>query len=153
MSVDPSASNAPRVCLFEDNAVAGLEPLTLTRPAFDLLCGLTSLGEKQRQAFGAGSVGALVRPHLAEVVRRTHPEMAVNDEDWLRAGPLVLVNARWLPHGAIAEPHDPCVGLIGDEVAYAVLTPEQLCDCRWDDLDKAWRCGKRPSLAARRRGG
>ena len=30
---------AMRLCLVEDNAVAGLEPLTLTRPVFDLLLG------------------------------------------------------------------------------------------------------------------
>ena len=36
-----------RICLFEDPGVANLEPLALTRPAFELLCGLTTLGRKQ----------------------------------------------------------------------------------------------------------
>ena len=43
-----------RLCLVEDNAVAGLEPLTLTRPAFDLLLGATTLGEKIARALGVG---------------------------------------------------------------------------------------------------
>src|SRR4051812_15287702 len=39
-----------RLCLVEDNAVAGLEPLTLTRPASDLLLGANSLGSKIARA-------------------------------------------------------------------------------------------------------
>src|SRR5262249_32750222 len=98
--------------------------------------GLTSLGAKQRQAFGAAAVGALVRPHLAEVVRLTHPDMAVNDEDWLRAGPIIFVNARWLPPGRlIAECNSPCVALLGKEIAYAALSSDQLRKCFWDDWE------------------
>ena len=36
-----------RVCLFEDSLAADLEPLTLTRPVFALLCGCTSLADNQ----------------------------------------------------------------------------------------------------------
>ena len=43
-----------RLCLVEDNAVAGLEPLTLTRPVFDLLLGCDTLGAKIARAFGVG---------------------------------------------------------------------------------------------------
>jgi hypothetical protein len=39
-----------RLCLVEDNAVAGLEPLTLTRPIFDLLLGSSTLGFKVAKA-------------------------------------------------------------------------------------------------------
>lgn len=122
-------SFAHRVCLFEDAAVAGLTPLALTRPAFDLLCGLTSLGEKQRRAFGSPPTGALVRPLLADVCALSHPELAVNDLAWLSAAPTALVNARWLPPaGATLPIPGPGVGLVGDEVAYAVVGPEQLAD-------------------------
>ena len=41
-----------RLCLVEDNAVAGLEPLTLTRPAFDLLLGASTLGRQDRPGPG-----------------------------------------------------------------------------------------------------
>ncbi len=44
-----------RLCLVEDNAVVNLEPLTLTRPAYDLLLGQTSLGSKLARAFGVGA--------------------------------------------------------------------------------------------------
>jgi UDP-N-acetylglucosamine diphosphorylase/glucosamine-1-phosphate N-acetyltransferase len=125
-----------RVCLFEDRNALDLEPLTLTRPAFDLLCGLSSLAAKQCRYFDAGSVGALVRPHLAGVVREAHPGAAVNDAVWMRAGPAVLVNGRWLPPpGAAAELERPGVGLLGGEVAYAVVPPDRLARCAADTLE------------------
>jgi UDP-N-acetylglucosamine diphosphorylase/glucosamine-1-phosphate N-acetyltransferase len=145
-----SAVSPPRICLFEDAAVAELEPITLTRPAFDLLCGLTSLGDKQRQAFGAGSVGALVRPHLVEVVRARHPDIAVNDADWLRAGPVVLVNARWLPPGGtVADWRQPCVALVDEEIAYAILSTDPGHDLEPD----AWLEMCQAALPRREAGG
>src|SRR5262249_47393843 len=116
-----------RVCLFEDRGVAGLEPLTLTRPAFDLLCGMTLLGAKACRHFGTSEVGALVRPPLAALPRLRPPSTPVNALPWLRGGPAVLVNGRWLPPPEpAAEPAGPCVALVGDEVAYAVLGPDRL---------------------------
>src|SRR5262245_32313425 len=116
-----------RVCLFEDRGVADLEPLTSTRPAFELLCGLTPLGRKQYRYFGPCAAGALVRPHLAALCRLEHAGLPVNDPDWLRAGPVVLVNACWLPPpGPAPTLAEPCVGLVGTEVAYAVLAPDRL---------------------------
>ncbi len=118
-----------RLCLFEDRGVHNLEPLTLTRPAFDLLCGACTLGERQTRAFAVREVGALVRPGLADLCREAHPEMPVNDRAWLRAGPTILVNTRWLPpaHG-IADAHTACVALVGAEVAYALLPSIPECD-------------------------
>jgi UDP-N-acetylglucosamine diphosphorylase/glucosamine-1-phosphate N-acetyltransferase len=128
-----------RVCLFEDGGALGLEPLALTRPVFDLLCGLTSLAARQLHHFAATRPGALVRPHLADVCRLDPAAGAVNDLAWLRAGPTVLVNGRWLPASAAPAPADvaagPCVGLLGDEVAYAVVGPEHLADCSPNTLD------------------
>src|SRR2546423_11359877 len=110
-----------RVCIFEDRGVADLEPLTWTRPAFELLCGMTSLGGKQGRYFGPCELGVLVRPHLADVCGLQHPHTHVNDLAWLRAGTTVLVNSRWLPPPAPAtQLNEPCVALAGEEVAYAV---------------------------------
>ena len=62
-----------RLCLVEDNAVAGLEPLTLTRPVFDLLLGSSTLGAKIARAFGIGPGplrrGVVIRPYLEAVQR------------------------------------------------------------------------------------
>ena len=78
---------AMRVCLFEDRGVADLEPLTLTRPAFELLCGQTSLAVKQLRFFNATDAGFLIRPQLAEVCRLQYPKKPINDFAWLRSRP------------------------------------------------------------------
>jgi UDP-N-acetylglucosamine diphosphorylase/glucosamine-1-phosphate N-acetyltransferase len=126
-----------RLCHFEDRVVDQLEPLSLTRPAFDLLCGMTSLGDKQRECFSSDEVGVVVRPYLAEQQRLRHPDLPVNDLAWLRAAPTVLVNGRWLPPSQTFAFHDaPCVGLIDDQVAYVVLKSENLAECAANTLDE-----------------
>jgi UDP-N-acetylglucosamine diphosphorylase / glucose-1-phosphate thymidylyltransferase / UDP-N-acetylgalactosamine diphosphorylase / glucosamine-1-phosphate N-acetyltransferase / galactosamine-1-phosphate N-acetyltransferase len=115
-----------RCCLFEDR-VENLDPLTLTRPVFELLCGMTSLGDKQRRAFAASAYGMLVRPALEALCRQCRPGVPVNDAAWLRSGPIVLINGRWLPsQPALAVPPAPCLGVVDEQVAYAVLAPAEL---------------------------
>lgn len=132
-----------RVCLFEDRHVENLQPLTLTRAAFDLLCGLGSLGDKQWSNFHAHDFGALVRPDLAAVQRQRMPHVAVNHRHWLDADAAVMVNGRWLPpEGSPPDGDQPCVGLCGEEVAYAVLPRELLEYCSpntIDDCIETWK--------------
>jgi UDP-N-acetylglucosamine diphosphorylase/glucosamine-1-phosphate N-acetyltransferase len=114
------------LCLFEDRAER-LEPLALTRPVFDLLCGITSLADKQMRTFVPSAVGMLVRPTLATVCTLERPGVEVNDAAWLRAAPAVLINGRWLPPTApFAMAPAPCLGVVDGQVAYAILTPADL---------------------------
>jgi UDP-N-acetylglucosamine diphosphorylase/glucosamine-1-phosphate N-acetyltransferase len=127
-----------RVCLFEDRNALDLEPLSLTRPVFELMCGLTSLAAKQSRFFPPGPRGVLVRPYLADLCRLHSPAVSVNDLTWLRAGPTVLVNGRWLPPPtplALTELSNPGIALVKDEVAYAVVELEHLADCTVNTLD------------------
>src|SRR5436190_305342 len=132
-----------RLCTFEDAGVAGLDPLAAARPAFDLRCGLTTLHEKHLRAIRPTAVGALVRPYLAKLTALDHPHYRVNESDWLAAGPAILVNARWMPPVRFQLPTDgPFVGVIGDDVAYAVLAPDDLIDATPHTLDECldrWR--------------
>jgi UDP-N-acetylglucosamine diphosphorylase/glucosamine-1-phosphate N-acetyltransferase len=119
-----------RICILEDAAVANLQPLTASRPAFALRCGMTSLLEKQCRYFGAGRVGAWVRPSLVALCRMDEPSLHVNDASWLEgAGEeelVSLVNGRWLPPGQRDQvPQRPEIGLAGEEVAYVALPAGQ----------------------------
>src|SRR5229473_3145611 len=127
-----------RVCLFEDAAVANLEPLTLTRPVFELLCGMDSLASKHRHFFSATETGVLIRPYLVDLYRLEHPSISVNDESWLRAGPTILVNGRWLPPLEKADVSNPCLAWVGDQVAYAALPPDLAADISPDHLQSSF---------------
>src|SRR5262245_62729046 len=54
--------SAMRLCIYEDRAEL-LEPLSLTRPVFDLRCGMTTLAQKQCRPVGAGGVRIRGAPH------------------------------------------------------------------------------------------
>jgi UDP-N-acetylglucosamine diphosphorylase/glucosamine-1-phosphate N-acetyltransferase len=124
-----------RICLFEDAHVAALEPISLSRPAFELRCGLTTLTQKQRRYFHNAGFGVLIRPELVPLYRREYPHLPINDSAWLTAEPVLLVNARWLPPGRKTEltvESSPFVALVDREIAYACLTPDMLRDLEND---------------------
>lgn len=120
-----------RLCLVEDLAVAGLEPLTLTRPAHDLRLGATTLGHKLSRAFGIGigpaRRGAVIRPHLAALQRERDPHTVINDPDWLARGPVLVARSRWVPPADFTSPAlgAPWVGLCEGQPACALVGPEQ----------------------------
>ena len=120
-----------RLCLVEDGAVAGLEPLTLTRPVFDLLLGSGTLGSKITRAFGIGQGslrrGVVIRPYLAAIQKARDPHTAVNDRGWLARGPVLVANGRWVPPAGFEPPSDrgPWLGLCDGQPACALVGPEQ----------------------------
>jgi UDP-N-acetylglucosamine diphosphorylase / glucose-1-phosphate thymidylyltransferase / UDP-N-acetylgalactosamine diphosphorylase / glucosamine-1-phosphate N-acetyltransferase / galactosamine-1-phosphate N-acetyltransferase len=118
-----------RLCLVEDHAVAGLEPLTLTRTVFDLWLGGSTLASKIARAFGVGPGpqrrGMVIRPYLSAVQRQRDPHTAVNDRDWLARGPVLVVNGRWVPPAGFAppDPRGPWLGLCDGQPACAMVGP------------------------------
>ena len=134
-----------RLCLVEDNAVSALEPLTLTRPVFDLLLGASSLGTKLGRAFGVGPGparrGVIVRSFLAAVQRSRDPQTTVNDGDWLARGPVLVANGRWVPpghfDGARLCEGGPWVGLRDGQPACAWVGPDDAVGLQAGGVD-AW---------------
>ena len=140
-----------RICIFEDSGVALLEPLALTRPAFALWCGARPVIERHRAIAGAAECGLWVRPELVELCRIQYPDLPINDEAWLRRGPAVLVNARWLPDEAPLDP-TPGVGLAHTQVAYLAMAEGAAPPEEPDALDR-WLLGWRRRLPQRDAGG
>ena len=101
-----------RLCLVEDMAASGLEPLTLTRPVQELLLGATTLGSKLARAFGVGPGpqrrSCMIRPlpggGASLIATRT---AVVNDRDWLARGPVIVANSRWVPPADFRMPDEP----------------------------------------------
>ncbi len=119
-----------RLCLVEDNAAADLEPLTLTRPVFDLMLGGGTLASKIARAFKVGvgprRRGVVIRGYLAAIQRRRDPHTRVNDRDWQARGPLMVVNGRWVPPADFVPPdsQSPWLGLCNGEFACAMVGPD-----------------------------
>jgi UDP-N-acetylglucosamine diphosphorylase/glucosamine-1-phosphate N-acetyltransferase len=111
-----------KVCIFEDTFVADLEPLSLTRPAFDLWCGAGPLLRRQLHYFGVEKAHVLVRAPLVELCRLMHPELTVSKPSDFWGGPVALVNARWLaPADGGADLSTPHLGVRDGQVVYAVV--------------------------------
>ncbi len=119
-----------RLCLVEDSAVVGLEPLTLTRPVFDLILGASTLETKIARAFGVGPGpqrrGVVIRPYLQDVRHERDPHTAVNDRVWLARGAVLVANGRWVPPVDLEIPDGPgpWLGLCDGQPACALVGPE-----------------------------
>ncbi|MGE3818745.1 MAG: putative sugar nucleotidyl transferase, partial [Isosphaeraceae bacterium] len=119
-----------RLCLVEDHVAGGLEPISLTRPVFDLLLGAGTLGAKIARAVGVGPGpqrrGVVIRPSLSGVRRLRDPHTTVNDRDWLARGPVIVANGRWVPPADFALPDQrtPWLGLCDGQPALALVGPD-----------------------------
>jgi len=86
------------VILFEDEWVCRLYPITVGRPAFSVSCGSYRLVDLVGRLGRPG--GAIVRPHLRELLRADCPELTgppAGDEA------VLLVNARLVPAASAVE--------------------------------------------------
>jgi UDP-N-acetylglucosamine diphosphorylase / glucose-1-phosphate thymidylyltransferase / UDP-N-acetylgalactosamine diphosphorylase / glucosamine-1-phosphate N-acetyltransferase / galactosamine-1-phosphate N-acetyltransferase len=111
-------------------------PLALSRPIFELHCGMTSLLDKLIAKFPAIDVACFVPPYLTGVYR-TQSGRTVNDAHSLTGDDLLLVDARV----KAAELNLPAVGpsqvgLDADgEVLYVRLAAADISKVKTDSLD------------------
>ena len=123
------------IVLFEDEGYANLLPLVYWRSVFELHLGRKILLDRIAQRLGLPVTGVWTRSWIAAVAGQRCGAPA--------NGPIekgtVLVNGRWLCEEGADFPAAPCVGMLGDEVAYVVcdaklaenLAPNDLLDPRW----------------------
>jgi UDP-N-acetylglucosamine diphosphorylase/glucosamine-1-phosphate N-acetyltransferase len=130
-----------RICFVEDKAASDLEPLSLTRPVFDLMLGATTVAQKIARAFGVGGrparCGMVVRAHLEALQRARTPQACVNDAAWLARGPTVVVNGRWIPPEPFPIPpgDSPWVGLCDGAPACAFVNAGQAAGLGPNEVD------------------
>ena len=78
-----------RLCLVEDIAASGLEPLTLTRPVHELLLGATIAGEQARAGVRVGPGpqrrSCMIRSHLVAGAAASRPALrsSMTGTGWL----------------------------------------------------------------------
>ena len=159
-----------RICVYEDRHVRGLEPLTLTRPAADLLCGLTILLEKHVRYFNGDNRRASVPAGRGRSHTRARPgrerqrrDLAARRADSAReralgAAAAIARNPAPQPRRHLitrtANPFAdaPYIGTANGAVAFAVLDTrhlEAVSPATLDDCLDEWS----QSLPAREVGG
>ena len=115
-----------QLVIFEDNKFEQLYPVTLSRPACELRCGITSLLDKIRAAFPADSCTHFIRGYLAPTFKKRHPEDTVNDMAALQGKDLVLVNGRALLLEKPTVPDGEGYSETDGDLAYARLSRETM---------------------------
>ena len=82
------------IYIFENNRALNLEPITLTRPSFDIRCGALTCIERISFLLPDANIHLFVRPELEEVTKETFPENSINPEN-IDEGIWLLGNALW----------------------------------------------------------
>ncbi|MBI3189389.1 MAG: GlmU family protein [Ignavibacteriales bacterium] len=111
------------LCIFEDQSVKHLLPLTHLQPVFELRCGCSSLREKIISCVPSRKISLITRHYLTEYTRECFPSYQINslpdDDVW-------FVNGRVLADESltkIIKKHDGSerVFLNGDEIVAAFI--------------------------------
>jgi UDP-N-acetylglucosamine diphosphorylase/glucosamine-1-phosphate N-acetyltransferase len=81
------------ICIFEDENFINFEPLTYSRPVYDLVCGITSLKEKIQREFPEAKYSLHCRKYLEALVKIANPGTPVNE---FNTDQLLFINGRIL---------------------------------------------------------
>jgi UDP-N-acetylglucosamine diphosphorylase/glucosamine-1-phosphate N-acetyltransferase len=111
-------------------------PLALSRPIFELRCGMASLGDKLIAKLRPSDVACFVPPYMAEAYRAT-TNRPVNDLSVFQGDDLLLANGRLRASEFAVAPTGPSqVALDADgEILYARIAKTDLARLKTDSLD------------------
>ena len=117
-------------------------PVALSRPLWELRCGITSLGEKLEAKAKARDVAYFLPDYLAGVYR-TKTSRPVNDPSTLAGGDLLLVDARVKADSFTVPSGHSEVGLDGQgEVLYAYVAAGDAKKVQGGDLEAFLKSAK-----------
>jgi len=83
-----------KIYVYENHEVLNLEPIVLTRPAFDLRCGAFTFLERIQKSFPDAEIELIVRDELKMVTQELYPELTVNPAH-TDEGLWILGNVLW----------------------------------------------------------
>jgi UDP-N-acetylglucosamine diphosphorylase / glucose-1-phosphate thymidylyltransferase / UDP-N-acetylgalactosamine diphosphorylase / glucosamine-1-phosphate N-acetyltransferase / galactosamine-1-phosphate N-acetyltransferase len=90
------------ICIFEDEYFSRLYPLSLTRPVYELRCGISLLREKLCRNYAEHPLYLFCRDYLAPVLKEALPEVAINEKP---GSPCLFLNGRFVFDTQIPEIH------------------------------------------------
>jgi UDP-N-acetylglucosamine diphosphorylase/glucosamine-1-phosphate N-acetyltransferase len=118
----------PSICIFEDNTYSRLYPLSLTRPVFDLQCGMVSLKEKIIRQFPGVSVNLFCRKYLKDLVQQQNPSYTLNK---IKGDSSLFINGRMIMDSHLREIFDireEVIFINNNQVMGAFLKGENLSE-------------------------
>lgn len=123
-----------QLCIFEDKKVENFFPLTLTRPVYDLRCGISTLWEKILGAIdkdigrGKKDTHFLCRSYLAPVISQKYGAIKVNKLKDLKKKNILFINGRLLPseENRISPQGKEEIIIQGEDIVYAHLSKATL---------------------------
>ncbi len=83
-----------KIYIYENHEVLNLEPIVLTRPAFDLRCGAFTFLERIQNAFPNAEIELIVRDELKPITEELYPDLTVNPTQ-VEEGLWILGNVLW----------------------------------------------------------
>ena len=115
---------------------ANFDPVALSRPVFELRCGMTSLAQKLIAKTGAADVAAFVPPYMATVYA-DESGRKVNDLSALAGDDLLLIDGRVKAAGFDVAPKGASqVGVTAEgEVLYARIARGELGKLKADGIE------------------
>ena len=122
------------LCIFEDKKVENFYPLTLTRPVYDLRCGISVLWEKTLRAISEDggvnkeNIYLLCRSYLAPIVAQRLGVSRVNQLKELKKNSVLFINGRLLffKEKKISLQGKEEIVVQGDDIVYARLSKATL---------------------------
>ncbi len=115
------------ICIFEDDQLHLLNPMTYSRPVFELMCGINTLREKIERFFPGIEVSLHTRPELAVICKQVNPGLSVNT---VSTDACLFINGRVLADknfiDIIQAEKDNTVFINGRSVAAAFLRGSKL---------------------------
>ena len=83
-----------KIYVYENHEVLNLEPIVLTRPAFDLRCGAFTFLERIQKSFPDAEIELIVRDELKPITEELYPGLIVNPPQ-VEEGLWILGNVLW----------------------------------------------------------
>ena len=117
------------ICIYEDSGYSQLYPLTLTRPVFDLRCGIISLREKVIHYFREQQYYLSVRSGLEELCREQSPNCIVNQ---FPDGDCYFINGRFIFEDDPPEFQENTILTLGNQFIGAFLQALEIKKLRKD---------------------
>ncbi|PIW69999.1 MAG: hypothetical protein COW08_04130 [Ignavibacteriales bacterium CG12_big_fil_rev_8_21_14_0_65_30_8] len=116
-----------QICIFEDEKTEQFNPLTYSRPVYELVCGVSTLREKISRAFPKAKVSLHCRSYLEETLKNQNPK---NDINKISDKECLFINGRILFNEQIAEQlkkiKDDKVFLSGKDIVAVKLLDQKL---------------------------